>query len=192
MFFAHLDGCAECSQLVLGVQGLTMRMPRLAPLVEPTSLESSILEETLGERRTGWRGWFSWIDAIWQPQFAIGIATAALSLMIAFHALAPRMQGVSAADLTPLSVARAANRQAHLAYARGTKFVNDLRLVYEIQSRFSAPEAASAGDSNREQQPAPFDAQPRTNLVPRLKGGAGATVAQALNVALSATDRSYQ
>ena len=31
--------------------------------------------------------------------------------------------------------ARSANRQAHLAYARGAKFVNDLRVVYEIQSR---------------------------------------------------------
>jgi len=28
-----------------------------------------------------------------------------------------------------------ADRQAHLVYARGTKFVSDLRVVYEIQSR---------------------------------------------------------
>jgi anti-sigma factor RsiW len=191
MFFAHLDGCPECSQLVLGVQELTIRMPRLAPVAEPPALEVKILDSTLGERREGWRGWFGWINAIWQPQFAIGIATAAVSLMIAFHALAPRAEGMTAADLTPASVARAANRQAHLVYARGAKFVNDLRLVYEIQSRFSAPEAASSGDSNREQQ-APFDGQPKTNFVPPDTGGARVTLAETLNTALSKADRSYR
>jgi hypothetical protein len=40
---------------------------------------------------------------------------------------------------------RTANRQAHLTYARGAKFVNDLRVVYEIQSRLgSQPEPQSA------------------------------------------------
>jgi anti-sigma factor RsiW len=184
MFFAHLDHCPECSQLVLEVQELTMRMPRLAPVAEPAALEAKILDSTLGERREGWRGWFGWINAIWQPQFAIGIATAAVSLMIAFHALAPRMEGVTAADLTPASMARAANRQAHLVYARGEKFVND--------SRFSTPEAASSGDSDREPQQVPFDAQPKTHLVPQFDGGTRATLAQTLNTAFSEADRSYR
>lgn len=191
MFFAHLDDCPECSQLVLEVQELTMRMPRLAPVAEPPTLETKILDSTLGERQ-GWRGWFGWINAIWQPQFAIGIATAAVSLMIAFHALAPRVEGVTAADLTPASMARTANRQAHLVYARSAKFVNDLRLVYEIQSRFSAPEAASSGDSNREPQQVPFDVQPKTNLIPQVSGGARAMLAETLNAALSEADRSYR
>ena len=39
------------------------------------------------------------------------------------------------ADLSPASVFHNADRQAHLVYARGTKFVSDLRVVYEIQSR---------------------------------------------------------
>jgi hypothetical protein len=39
------------------------------------------------------------------------------------------------ADLSPVNIARNTNRQAHLAYARGTKYVSDLRVVYEIQSR---------------------------------------------------------
>ena len=54
--------------------------------------------------------------------------------------------GVSPSDLKkidyrPASLVRAGNRQVHLSYARCVKFVNDLRVVYEIQSRFQ-PENA--------------------------------------------------
>ncbi|MGB9466199.1 MAG: hypothetical protein WBR10_13905, partial [Candidatus Acidiferrum sp.] len=41
------------------------------------------------------------------------------------------------ADLSPVNVYRNADRQAHLVYARSTKFVSDLRVVYEIQSRLN-------------------------------------------------------
>jgi hypothetical protein len=39
------------------------------------------------------------------------------------------------ADLAPATIYRNANSKAHLAYARGTKFFSDMRVVYEIQSR---------------------------------------------------------
>jgi len=39
------------------------------------------------------------------------------------------------ADLKPATIYRNADRSAHLAYASGVKFVNDLRVVNEIQSR---------------------------------------------------------
>jgi hypothetical protein len=39
------------------------------------------------------------------------------------------------ADLSPVNLYRNADRQAHLVYARGSKFISDLRVVYEIQSR---------------------------------------------------------
>jgi hypothetical protein len=37
--------------------------------------------------------------------------------------------------LAPSNIYRNTNRQVHLAYARGTKYISDLRVVYEIQSR---------------------------------------------------------
>jgi hypothetical protein len=39
------------------------------------------------------------------------------------------------ADLSPVNVYRNTDRQAHLAYARSTKYFSDLRVVYEIQSK---------------------------------------------------------
>ncbi len=59
----------------------------------------------------------------------------------------------------PARLYRNADRQAHLVYARGARYVNDLRVVYEIQSRLrpegeipAAPEKA-APDSAPEKRP---------------------------------------
>ena len=51
------------------------------------------------------------------------------------------------ADLSPATVMRTANRQAHLTFAKSAKFVNDLRVVYEIQTRLqpeTQPQSAPA------------------------------------------------
>ena len=62
------------------------------------------------------------------------------------------MRKISKADLNPMSMFRATNRQAHLTYARGVKFVNDLRVVYEIQSRLQGSPAAPAPAPQRRDQ----------------------------------------
>ncbi len=41
------------------------------------------------------------------------------------------------ADLQPATIFRNTNRQAHLVYAHSVKFVSDLRVVYEIQTRLN-------------------------------------------------------
>ena len=59
------------------------------------------------------------------------------------------------ADLSPASVYRGADRQAHLVYARGSKFVSDLRVVYEIQSRLQRAEELPASQDSTTPQPSP-------------------------------------
>ena len=44
------------------------------------------------------------------------------------------------ADLHPVNVYRNADRRLHLAYASSVKYVSDLRVVYEIQSRLRQDE----------------------------------------------------
>ena len=84
------------------------------------------------------------------------------------HVAAPRLQNVTAAELHPANVLRAANRQAHLTYARGVKFVNDLRVVYEIQSRFaSQPEPAASPAPRPESNPATVEPRDRSQSRPR-------------------------
>lgn len=136
-FSGHAASCVRCSQLVAQVSGLVSRMQRLALVEEPPLLASKILDATLGPgaSKRGWEWWVDRISTLWQPRFAIGMATAAASVIIVFHTAGLTPTRLKKTDLNPSNIMRAANRQAHLTYARGVKFVNDLRVVYEIQTR---------------------------------------------------------
>jgi hypothetical protein len=142
-FDVHAAGCANCTKLVAQVSGLVSRMQRVEPLEAPPLLAGKILKATLGprKRKPVRTSWFDWAGAIWQPRFAMGIVTVAASFVIVFHAAAAT---ASRTSMNPVNLVRGANRQVHLTYARGAKFVNDLRVVYEIQSRLtSQPESMS-------------------------------------------------
>jgi hypothetical protein len=74
---------------------------------------------------------------------------------------------IKRADFNPADLFRAANRQVHLTYARSVKFVNDLRVVYEIQSRLQpAPEPSPTSTPLPQQQrpkPAPSTPQQKSD-----------------------------
>ena len=136
-FSGHEAGCERCASTVAQVGGLVTRMQRTALVEEPPLLVGKILAATLGPRKQERvsQGLFGWVSAIWQPRFAMGVATVAASFIIVFHAAGSK-PGKSA--MNPLNLLQAANRQAHLTYARGARFVNDLRVVYEIQSSLAS------------------------------------------------------
>jgi hypothetical protein len=66
------------------------------------------------------------------------------------------------ADLSPANVFRTANRQVHLTYARSAKFVNDLRVVYEIQTRLQ-PDAEPSPSATPQPAPQPNSQPPSVN-----------------------------
>jgi hypothetical protein len=173
-FSKHAAACERCAGLVAQVGGLVTRMRQIPPVDEPPFLASRIIAATRGTpaRRPGAGGWFAWLPAIWQPRFAMGVLTVAATFLIVFHAVsaAPGKIGFSPANLF-----RNANRHAHLTYARGVKFVNDLRVVYVIQSRLSSqpqpiPEPATAPfpepESTPQQRPPDSEARPKSRPIP--------------------------
>ena len=131
----HAAGCADCTQLIAQVSGVVALMQHAPPLELPAQLQRKILDATLGpqKQKEESQGWLGWLAMLWEPRFAMGIVTVAASFVIVFHATA------AGSNLNPLNLLRGANRQAHLTYARGAKMVNNLRVVYEIQSRLSSP-----------------------------------------------------
>jgi anti-sigma factor RsiW len=155
-FSAHRKTCATCAGLVAQVDGLVSEMRGLELVEEPADLSRKILDATLGPRASqeGWRRWFAWMPTLWQPRFAMGIATVAACCVIVVQAGGVTPGKLKRANLNPADAFRAANRQVHLTYARGVKFVNDLRVVYEIQSRLE-PETPSqaAPEKPHQQQP---------------------------------------
>ncbi len=150
-FEAHVAGCPRCAPLVERVGRLVDHMHRLEPLEAPPHLVANILDQTLGPRaqKRGWRAWLGWLRAVWQPRFAYGAVSVLITCAVLFQALGIAWRKPTLADLSPVNLYRAVDRRAHLIYARGSKFVTDLRVVYEIQSRLR-PEA--------EPQPAPAPA----------------------------------
>lgn len=152
----HVDGCAKCARLVEQVGVAVRRMRSLEPVEVPPQLIASILTQTLGPRaeKKSWRGWFAWTQPILQPRFAMGALMCALTLLILGYAAGIRPSTIKSGDLTPASIYRAANRQVHLTYGRTVKYVNDLKVVYEIQSKLR-PEELPVREQERQVTPPP-------------------------------------
>lgn len=156
-FFEHLATCGDCRELASQVGGMLKRIHSLEMVPEPPQLAEKILATTLGPRREkqGWK-WLGCTAGLWQPRFVMGAVTVAASLLIVVHASGISTGKIRRLDLNPVNLVRAANRQAHLSYARGAKFVNDLRVVYEIQSRLEPaqePTIAPTPSTQPESQP---------------------------------------
>jgi anti-sigma factor RsiW len=155
-FSAHAATCADCTKLVAAVGGLVARMQKLEPLVTPAMLVTRIVDATSGPRKesAGWKNWFAWGPALWQPRFLMGLGTVAATILILLYTAGGSPVHWKHADLSPATVLRTANRQAHLTFAKSAKFVNDLRVVYEIQTRLQ-PESEPSPAPPSDRSPAP-------------------------------------
>jgi hypothetical protein len=173
-YSAHAAGCDRCTRLIAQVGGVVQRMRQLPQIEEPRFLASRIIAATHGpsSREQTAKGWFSWLTAISPMRLAMGVVTVAVSFFVVFHALGalPRRMAFS-----PVNLYYSANRHMHLTYARGVKIVNDLHVVYMIQSRlFAEPqpntEPTPAPDRRPEATPGQHspdsDARPKTQAAP--------------------------
>ena len=138
-FNQHVNSCPNCSQLVASVSHLVGGLHALEAVEAPPRLVYSILNQTLGPRASQQR-WLSasaWLRWIATPRFAYSAVSLAATLLILLTASGFSWRKPKLADFTPGNIYRSANSQAHIVYARSVKFVSDLRVVYEIQSRLS-------------------------------------------------------
>src|SRR5215467_5888759 len=136
-FEAHVGDCPRCAPLVAHLSKLLTSMHVMEQIEPPPRLVYSILDKTLGKREavTGWRAIFGWIEGLSAMRLAYGALSVAGTCAICLSASGFSFSKPKLADLRPAAIQRNAVRQAHLVYARGTKFLNDLRVVSEIQSR---------------------------------------------------------
>jgi hypothetical protein len=165
-FEGHVRGCARCTPLVARVSSLVTSLHGLEPLESPLGLERRILDVTLGPRaeKQGWRAWFGWLRPAWQPRFAYGALSLIITLVVISQAVGFQLRKPTLADLNPVNIYRTADRNVHLLYARGAKFVTDLRVVYEIQSRLrpeTEPQPAPEPKQNPGRSDGPDEKAPR-------------------------------
>ena len=167
-FEAHAATCAKCAKLVAEVRGLVTRMQKLEPLAAPPMLVTRIVNATIGpqKRSAGWKNVLAWRPAVLQPRFALGLVTVAATILILMYTAGFTPTRWKHADLSPATVLRTANRQAHLTFAKSAKFVNDLRVVYEIQTRLQPETQPQSAPAVPPQNPSPANPQDRSQASP--------------------------
>ncbi|HXN24187.1 MAG TPA: zf-HC2 domain-containing protein [Candidatus Dormibacteraeota bacterium] len=163
-FEGHANGCQRCAPLVARVAGIVAQMHALEMLAEPPQLAEQILARTLGPRANKAKrsGVLDWFRPMIQPRFAYGAVSVLVTFGVMIPALGIDWHKPKLADLRPINIYRAADREAHLVYARGAKFVSDLRVVYEIQSRLR-PETEPQSAPDNEPQPTKSSPSGTTN-----------------------------
>ena len=136
-FTAHVPSCARCAPLVASVSELLTGLHGMELIAEPPRLVYAILDKTLGPREalTGWRAILGWVRGVASIRFAYGALSVAATLILFVSAAGLNWKHPRLADLQPATIYHKANSTVHLAYGSSVKFVNDLRVVNEIQSR---------------------------------------------------------
>ena len=136
-FEEHVAQCAQCTPLLASVRSLVVGMHSMEQLETPPRLIYNILDKTLGPRETvsGWQALRNFLRGFGTPRFAYGMASVVATFAILLSATGFSLRKPKLAELRPASIYRSADKQVHLVYARGVKYVSDLRVVYEIQSR---------------------------------------------------------
>ena len=134
---AHLQDCAPCRELIRDLEHV-LALTQAAEDLEPAPwLVSKILLATVGERKPTWQERLAaFLRPTPQPRVATMVAMAIFSISVIISASGVSLRNVTVADLNPRNWFYQANRSGQLLYARGEKFVYDLRVVYEIESRF--------------------------------------------------------
>ena len=163
---SHLATCEGCRELAEDAASAVAFMERAASVEAPPELLTRILfqapamKPTLARRLFG-RALGGWIEPVLQPKLAMGMGVAALS----FFMLRPGVRQLRPSDLDPVKVWTAAENRASRVWERGVKSYENLRLVYEIETRLSewrdeAPTEAAASQTPEVSPESPSEGKP--------------------------------
>jgi len=145
-FNQHVNTCERCAPLVAAVARTLGGLYAMEPVEAPADLENAILTATLGA--PSWRNLRRWLRSLQSPRFVYGLASVAATLIVILTASGFSFTKPKLSDLRPATIYRKTNSTVHVVYAQSVKFVSDLRVVYEIQTRLNENDQNPA---NREQ-----------------------------------------
>jgi anti-sigma factor RsiW len=154
MFDAHRASCPACQELAADVLGATAFLERVADVEPPKELLTKILFETAGNpakqaspARSWWRSLFG---PILQPKLAMGLTMTVLSISMLAQVFGIELRQMKASDLEPARIVAGVEDGVHRGWTRVVKYYENIRVVYEIQSRLK--EWADQEELERQQQ----------------------------------------
>ena len=154
----HVKNCDVCAELLADSQSAVHFMAAVSDVEPPPELITRVLYKTQVEKPMvamprGQRGWLRGLfQPLLQPRFAMGMAMTILSFSMIGRMAGIPQRPLTAADLEPAKIWSAIDGGAHRAYDRLAKYVDNLRLVYEIQNRlgeWSAQEEQASAEQER-------------------------------------------
>lgn len=135
-FNQHVNTCAVCTPLVASVAHTLGGLYSLEQVEPPPNLEMAIVRATVGVVGTKYDFW-AWLRRLQSPRFVYGAVSVAATIALLLTATGFNWRKPKLADLAPATIYRKADSNIHVAYGRTVKFVSDLRVMYEIQSRIN-------------------------------------------------------
>jgi anti-sigma factor RsiW len=135
---SHLASCVDCRELARDASSAVAFLERTAAVEAPPELVTRILFEvsngpshsavrpSLPQRLFG-RLFGGWLEPVLQPRFMMGMAMTALFFV--------GMRQLTPSDLDPVKVWTSAENRISRTWERGVKYYENMRLVFEIQSR---------------------------------------------------------
>jgi hypothetical protein len=138
-FEIHLHECGACSELARDAMGAVAFMGRAAEATPPPELLTKIAFAipSGGLRRKGGlkSALTGWLQPILQPRYVMGMAMTILSFSMLGRFAGIEVRQLKPSDLNPTRVWTAFDDRVHRAWERGVKYYENLKLVYEVQSR---------------------------------------------------------
>jgi hypothetical protein len=135
---AHRNQCAACAEFANDVSGAVAFIERSAEVEPPPELLTRITFEipSGGVRKAGVRSWLTgWMQPILQPKVAMGMAMTILSFSMLGRLAGIEVRQLQPSDLYPANVWAAVDNRVHRSWERAVQYYENLRLVYEVQTR---------------------------------------------------------
>ncbi len=144
-FDRHLTGCAACTGLAHDASVAVAFMDRAASIDAPPELLTRILAATrdaepsalskafgLGRLRSSVGRWFA---PLLEPRLVMGMALTVLSFSMMAKCAGVPVRQLKPSDLSPANVYASAEDRIGRGWDRTVKFYENLRFVYDVQSR---------------------------------------------------------
>lgn len=175
IFHAHAEGCAACGPILAEAQQGMRWLRTLEEVPPPANFVHNILTATSGVEATKQPGRLvgfqpGWADRLAKafrgllagairPRFATSFSMAFFSLSLTLTLAGVKLKDLTQIDWHPSSLSKAAVLQYTQVENKVVRYYNNMRLVYEIQSRVGELRKNS-GTEQKNEKPAPEQPRP--------------------------------
>ncbi len=169
-FRKHAAGCADCGPMLAAAQAGMNWVKSLPEVEPPRNLVRNILIATSGAEAavparqaavpSPWRGrllgWMRPLAPVFstlrQPRFALSLGMAFFSITVLLNAAGVHVSSLRTADLRPSAIQENLSRTYNETTGRAVKYYENLRFVYEIESRVRELRNATREEDRREER----------------------------------------